>query len=129
MGVMLFHAHSGLRYAVLLVGIVAFVILRYGSYRKQPFGRTDRIAGLVFTTLLDLQVLLGLATVLSRPWFPALIGHITLMVLALLSAHGLGIAARRATTDTRRYNLALFAVVVPLLLIVGGIMAIGRSLV
>ncbi|NJD10088.1 MAG: hypothetical protein FIB01_06430 [Gemmatimonadetes bacterium] len=125
---MLFPAHSGLRYAVLLAGIIALIILRWGGYRKQPFGRADRIAGVVFTALLDLQVLLGIATVLTRPWQPALIGHITLMVAALLSAHGLGVAARRAPTDTRRYNLALLAVLVPLLLIVAGIMAIGRRL-
>ena len=129
MGIMLFHAHSGLRYAVLLAGIIALVVLEYGRFRKRPFGRGARIAGTTFLGLLDLQVLLGLATVLARPWFPALIGHIALMVLALAAAHALAIAGRRATSDSRRYALALLAVVVPLLLIVGGITAIGRPLV
>lgn len=124
---MLFHAHSGLRYAVLLAGVVALAILLAGRFGGRPFGGGARVAGQVFTGLLDLQVLLGLATLLARAYYPALMGHIALMVLALVVAHGLGVAARRAPTDTARYGRALLAVVLPLILVVGGIMAIGRA--
>jgi len=127
--VMLFHAHSGLRYLVLLAGIVALVSLLQGRFGGRPYGRADRLTGAAFTGLLDVQVLLGVITVFVRPWFPALIGHIVMMVLALAVAHGLGIASRRANTESRRYSQALLAVVLPLLLIIGGVTAIGRSLV
>ena len=56
--------------------------------------------------------------------FSRLIGHLTMMLLAAVFAHGLSVAARRATDDRRRYGLALAGVVLSLLLIVGGIMAI-----
>jgi len=59
---------------------------------------------------------------------PALIGHIVLMVLALAAAHALGVAARppprtRAATPWRSSPSS------SLLLVVGGILAIGRSIV
>ena len=35
----LFHAHSGLRFLVLLLGVVNVVVLSVGLARKQPFGK------------------------------------------------------------------------------------------
>lgn len=128
MGEMLFQAHSGLRYLVLAAAVVALVLLALGGTGNRPVTRGARVSGAIFTGLLDLQVLLGLATVLARAWFPALMGHITMMVLALVAAHGLRVAARRAPTDGRRRTFALLAVAVPLVLVVGGILAIGRPL-
>lgn len=126
---MLFQAHSGLRYLVLLAGVVALVLLLAGRFGGKPFGKGARVSTALFTGTLDLQVLLGLGVVAVRPWYGALIGHIVMMVLALIAAHGLRVAVKRADTDARRYTFALLAVIVPLVLIVGGIMAIGRPLV
>jgi hypothetical protein len=125
---MLFQAHSGLRYLVLAAAVVALVLLAMGAFGSRPISRGARVSGAIFTGLLDLQVLLGLGTLLARPWYPALMGHITMMVLALVAAHGFRVAARRAPTDARRGTFALLAVAVPLVLVVGGILAIGRPL-
>ena len=122
-----YQAHSGLRHLVLLAGIVAALYLAFGWLTSRPYDRPARIVMAAFVGLLDLQVLLGIVLVLLRPWSGALIGHIVMMVLALVAAHGFSVASRRATVPKRGYGLALAGVVLALVLIVGGIMAIQRG--
>ena len=129
METVLFQAHSGVRYAVLLAGVIALAILLLGRFRGRPFGRNASLSGAIFAGLLDLQVLLGLATVAVRPWYPALIGHIALMVVAAVTSHAVRARLRRAKEDARRYALAQLALVLPLLLILAGITAIGRRVI
>jgi hypothetical protein len=121
---LLFHAHSGLRYLVLLagVGVVAWGFLAEAGSR--PFGRGARVLNAAFTGLLDLQILIGVATLLARAYFPALIGHIVLMVLAAAVVHGAAVADRRAARV--RPRLRAIAALAALLLIAAGILAIGR---
>ena len=122
----LFQANSGLRFLVLLVGAVALLVLlsALGTGRA---ARATRGLTAAFVGLLDLQVLLGLALVLAGIWYGALMGHLVLMVVALVVAHVASIRARRSTDARRAIVMRLVAVAVPLALIVGGIMAIGRS--
>ena len=78
----LFHAQSGLRYLVLLVGVIALVYAAVAAARRQPWSSTTRGLLLAFTGLLDLQVLLGVVLVFVWRFYPALWGHIVMMVLA-----------------------------------------------
>jgi hypothetical protein len=123
-----FHAHSGLRYLVLVAALVALVLLVRGRMTGTQYGGAARTAGAVFVGLLDLQLLIGLLLLVLLPYYPALIGHIIMMVLAVAIAHGARVAARKAGTEAKRYTWATASIVVPFLLIVGGIMAIGRPL-
>jgi hypothetical protein len=125
----LFHAHSGLRYLVLLAAIVALVLLAHGRATGRPYAGAPSAAGAAFTGLLDLQVLIGLVLFAVWPYHPMLIGHLVMMLLAVGAAHALRVAARRAAADRDRYTRALLAVAVPLVLIIGGILAIGRRIV
>jgi cytochrome bd-type quinol oxidase subunit 1 len=127
MSTLLFHAHSGLRFLVLLAALVALVILLAGWTGRKPWTKGARIATAAFTGLLDLQVLVGIVLVATGVYYPRLMGHITLMVLAAVFAHGLGVAARRAADDRRRYGLALAGVALALVLMLAGIAAIGRT--
>jgi hypothetical protein len=121
----LFHAHSGLRYLVLLSGLVALAYFVSGLVMKRPVGKGLRILGAAFTGLLDLQVLLGLIMVAMGRYYPQLIGHIVMMLLAAGVTHGLLVMNRKRPNPG--YLLPLIAVVVALALMVGGIMAIGRG--
>ena len=123
----LFYAHSGLRYLVLLVGLVALVYFLVGLVAKRPVGKGVRVLGAIFTGLLDLQVLLGLIMVAMGRYYPRLIGHIVLMVLAVGVTHAL-LAVNRKRPNPG-YVLPLIAVAAALLLIAGGVMAIGRRLI
>ena len=122
----LYHAHSGLRYLVLLAAVVAIVVLGYGLASGRRLAATRAVTA-SFTGLLDLQVLLGLALVLGGMLTDRATGHLIMMVLALVVAHGASIIAGKSTDDRRELTVRLIGVVLSLAIIVGGIMAIGRS--
>lgn len=122
----LLHAHSGLRFLVLLLGVVSLVVYGLGLATHKPFGKLHRILGASFAGSLHLQVLLGLSMVAMGRWFPQLAGHLAMMLLAA------GVAQAAMTMNRKRavpgMKLPLIGVAGALLLIVGGVMAIGRGL-
>ncbi|NVJ00579.1 hypothetical protein HV824_21015 [Myxococcus sp. AM009] len=122
---MLFYAHSGLRYLVLLAGILALAYFAYGLATRKPFDKLGRILGSAYSGLLQLQVLLGVGVLVTRFYYPALIGHIVMMVLAA------GVAQATLSINRRKprpaFVLPLVGVVVSIVFIIGGIMAIGRG--
>lgn len=128
MNEILFHAHSGLRYLVLLAGVLALAYAAFGFATKRPFDRTGRILAASFTGLVDLQVLLGLILLFLWPFYGALIGHITMMVLAAATAHATGIANRRRPEAVRSFGILAGGVALALLFIIAGIMAISRPI-
>lgn len=122
----LFHAHSGLRYLVLLLGALAFLWGLASAARGRGPGKAGRILGAAFVGTLDLQVLLGLGLLFVRGFYPQLFGHITAMLLAIALGHVAAIASRQHP-DTPRGSLWLgLGALVTLLVVVAGIMAIGR---
>lgn len=121
----LFQAHSGLRYLVLLVGVVSLAYFVSGLATKRPVDKGVRILGAAFTGLLDLQVLLGIGMVALGRFYPQLIGHIVMMLLAATVTHVLLVVNRKRPNPG--YVLPAVAVAVALALIFGGIMAIGRG--
>jgi hypothetical protein len=125
---MLFYAHSGLRYLVLLTGLIALVYFASGLATKRPVGKPVRILGSSFAGLLDLQILLGIGLLGSGwPFYPALWGHLAMMLLASALAHVLLVVNRRRANPG--YVLPLIAVAGALVLIIGGILAISRNVV
>jgi hypothetical protein len=122
----LYHAHSGLRYLVLLAGVAALLVLAAGLATGRPV-RAARALTSAFTGLLDLQILLGLGLVLGGVFYGALIGHLVMMLVAAVAAHVASVVARRAADERRANTTRLVGVLVALLCIVGGIMAIGRG--
>ena len=123
---MLYMAHSGLRFLVLLAGLGALIALAIGGFS----GRSVRAArGLTsaFTGLLDLQIVLGVALVIGGIFYGALTGHLTLMLVAAVAAHVAGVRARRESDERRANRTRLIGVAVALLCIVLGITAIGRG--
>jgi hypothetical protein len=59
MQTMLLQAHSGIRYLVLLAGVVGLVYFVAALARGGRFDRTGRILTAIFTGVLDLQLILG----------------------------------------------------------------------
>ena len=126
---MWFQAHSGLRYLVLAAGLLSAIASTVALVRGRPAGRVAQTLRKAFVGTLDLQVLLGVIVLFTRPFLPAVLGHLTLMVGAAAVAHGAAIAIKRRPEPDRSTGLALVAVAVPLILIVAGILALGRPLV
>jgi hypothetical protein len=118
--------HSYLRYLVLLVGVVAVAYYAFGLATKRPVDKLVRILGSSFAGLLDTQILLGIIGVALGRYYPALIGHIVMMVLAAGLAHALLVMNRKRPNPG--YLLPLIGVGGALVLVAGGIFAIGRGL-
>lgn len=124
---MLFYAHSGLRFLVMLAAAIAIAVLLWGWSARRPFAGQSRAVTAVFTGVLDLQVLLGILLVLTRPFYGALIGHLVMMIAAAFAAHGLTVYARKHEDPRRAHMISLVGVALALALILGGIMAIRPS--
>lgn len=122
----LYHAHSSVRYLVLLLAIVVIAFAVHGYLTRRATGKGDRISMGAFTGLIDLQVLLGVGLIAMGIFYGALMGHLMMMILAAVAAHAASVMARRAEGQ-RAHAIRLAGVVLALVLIVGGIMAIGRS--
>ena len=122
----LFHAHSGLRYLVLLAAFATLVALAHALIAGRTT-RAARVLPMVFTGLLDLQILLGVGLVMGGLFPDAVVGHLVVMLLAAVVAHGSSIVARRSRDEKRELVIRLAGIAIALALIMGGIMAIGRG--
>jgi hypothetical protein len=123
---MVFAAHSGLRYLVLLAGVAAAVAALVGWRRGGTPGGLERVVAIVFVSVLDLQVLLGLVLLALWPFYGQLIGHLVMMGAALVVAHVGSVMARRRAASGGASRVRFIAILATLALIVGGILAIGR---
>jgi len=124
---MLLHAHSGIRYLVIAAALWTIGYAAYGFATGRPWGRGIRITSLVFTALVDLNVVLGFALLFSRPFYPQLVWHIAAMLMAAFLAHLVPLVMRKRPLEKRSYVPYAAGALVVLFLIVFGIVAIGRS--
>jgi len=96
--------HNLLRWAVVIVGVLAFGRALSGWLGRRTFTAVDDRLGLLFTTFFDVQVLLGIILYLVRGWGSVVLSdmgaamreaalrffaveHIGLMLVALVLAH------------------------------------------
>jgi heme A synthase len=124
----LFHAHSGLRYLVLLAGVLSLLYSLVALLRNQPWDRPGRILLMSFVGLVDLQVVLGIILVFVRVFYPMLWGHLIMMVLAAVVAHVAAGLNKRRAPEARSHMVAVLGSAGGLILVVAGIMAIGRPI-
>lgn len=124
----LFHAHSGLRYLVLLAGILSLAYSLVAMLRSRAWDRPGRILLVSFVGLLDLQVLIGIVLVFVRAFYPALWGHLVMMVLAAVVAHIAAAINKRRPLEARTHLVSVLGSAGGLILIVGGVAAIGRPI-
>ena len=121
----LFAAHSGTRYLVLLVGLIAIVWFVWGLGTNRPFSRPAPAMFAVFVGLLDLQALMGIVLLIGGHRPPGIWGHVACMVLAVTFAH----FVKKSSSQGMGYGRPLLGVAGALALIVVGILAIGRTIV
>jgi hypothetical protein len=125
----LLHAHSGLRYLLLLAGAVALGYALFAVITKRPYDRGLRATAATFAGLLHLQILLGFVLLVSSRFAStALIGHIFMMLFAGIVAQIPLSVMRRRPPEERTVMPHLVATVVALGLIWGGVLSIGRGL-
>jgi len=125
---MLLEAHSGVRYLILLAGLSVALYALYGIVARRPYNETVRKMAAAFAGLLHLQVLLGLSLLITGQFYPALTGHLMMMVFAAAAAQIVPSVMRRRPVEERSYLPFLVGALAALGLIFGGVTAIGRTL-
>jgi hypothetical protein len=124
----LVYAHSGIRYLAVLAGIAVILFALAGVLGKKPYDPRMRVLSGLFAMFLHLNVLLGLALLFTRPFAPYLIGHISLMVFAAITAQVVPSVMRRRPLEQRTWLPHLVGAVIALGLVVAGLMAIGAPI-
>ncbi|HSU96237.1 MAG TPA: hypothetical protein VLI40_03355 [Gemmatimonadaceae bacterium] len=124
---LLFSAHSGLRYIVLLAGVAALAALAYSVATGRSM-RPARIMSNSFAGLLDLEVVLGIALVMGGIFPDAVTGHLMLMLLAAIVTHAAIVVGQQSSSERRELGIRLGGIVLALVIIFAGIMAIGQSI-
>lgn len=125
----LFHAHSGLRYVVLLAGLLSLAFSLTAAIRGDEWNGAGRVLLSIFVAVLDLQALMGLILIFVRAFYTALWGHLGMMIVAAVVAHVALALNKRRPPERQTHWLAVAGAGLALILIVGGIMAIGRPIV
>ena len=120
----LFMAHSGLRWLILLVAAVAIVKFALGWLQGSEFKGMDRGLTSAFSGLMDLQVTLGIIFLLwsgfSGAGFPTYrIEHGFIMILAAVVGH---LPIRWKNADSKkRFRNTLFTIIGSILLVIVGL--------
>ncbi len=125
----LFHAHSGFRYLVLLTGVLVILYALWGVVSKRPYDKTMRVLSLLFILSIDLTALLGISYLFVGTFYPQLGGHIVTMILAVVVAHVVSAVMKRRPVAERTYMPHVVGTAIVLGLVATGIIAIGRSIV
>lgn len=116
--------HNDLRWFVLLAGVAVLIGCFLGITGKRPFVPLGRVLGLIYVSLLDTQVLVGILLSIASPLVCALwanpaagmkihalryfaVEHTATMLLALTLAHIGAVKSRRATDSAKAYSTAL----------------------
>jgi len=142
--------HSWNRWLVLASGIATLALVLRGLSAGKQWSRADQRLALVFISALDVQAVLGLLLYLVlSPIVPKTIKelevamhvgalrffaveHITMMLLALIVAHGAWSYAKRADNGRARQRRVAWGFALSLLLILSAIpwpwLAAGRPL-
>lgn len=124
---MLFAAHSGLRFLVLVGGLFVILYAAVGFFGKREYSSAMGRLASVFAGLLHLQLLLGFALLFTQPFYTMIIGHLFMMLAAAAVAQFTASVVKRRPPERKTYGPHLAGGVLALALMAGGIVAIGRG--
>jgi len=133
------HLHDTLRWLVLLSLVITLVKYVSGWLANQSWKKTDNILGIVFTSLMDIQLLTGLAlyfflspvTKLAMSDFGAAmkdpglrfyaVEHFSMMLIAVVLVHIGRAKSKKAKTDLAKFKTATIFFLIALVVILAAI--------
>lgn len=124
---MLFAAHSGLRFLVLVGGLFVVLYAAVGLFGKREYSSAMARLAAVFTGLIHLQLLTGFIVLFTRPFYTAIIGHLFTMLLAAAVAQFTTSVVRRRPQEAKSYGPHLVGAILAMVFMAAGILAIGRG--
>ncbi len=126
----MFQAHSGWRYIVILVAVLAIVKLLIGWVSGGKWGKLDQRLGMALPIVMDVQLLLGLVLYLMAPsaWFLSrhvgVAEHFGTMLLAIIAAHITWSRVKKSTPDTAKFRIGTSGFAIAGLLVGLGVLRI-----
>jgi hypothetical protein len=125
------NAHKFWAYATLIAAVIGLVGALAAWFGALPARQTTRRAGLIYVIALDIQVLLGIVTLLVGGGVALPRGlifeHPTTMVLAAVAAHAGQVMGRRAKTPQAGARAVAIAIAVSLVLVVLGVVRVSAA--
>jgi len=133
------HLHNTLRWLILLSLVITLVKYASGWLGNQPWKKTDNILGIVFTSLMDLQLLTGLVlyfflspvTKLAMADFGAAmkdsgirfyaVEHFSMMLIAVVLVHIGRAKSKKAKTDLAKFKTVTIFFLLALVIILAAI--------
>lgn len=134
------HFHSVLRWLVLLTALYAIFKAFVGMQQKAGFSKSDNMAGILFTSTIDIQLLLGLILYFTsglgykniqangmgfvmKDGFARFfaVEHISMMLIALVLIHIGRAKSKKAATDLAKHKNAFWYYLIALVIILAAI--------
>ncbi len=133
------HLHNTLRWLILLSLVITLVKYVSGWLGNQPWKKSDNILGIVFTSLMDIQLLTGLVlyfflspiTKLAMSDFGAAmkdsgirfyaVEHFSMMFIAVVLVHIGRAKSKKAKTDLAKFKTATIFYLLALVIILAAI--------
>ena len=133
------HLHDTLRWLLLLSLVITLVKYISGWLGNQPWKKTDNILGIVFTSLMDIQLLTGLVlyfflspiTKLAMSDFGAAmkdpdlrfyaVEHFSMMLIAVILVHIGRAKSKKAKTDSAKFKTSSIFFLIALVVILAAI--------
>jgi len=113
--------HGDIRWLVAIVAAAVVIKFLIGWLGKKQYAPLDKTLLLVYTILMDINVLLGLILLFFAGGFSGTrLEHATTMVLAAIAAHMTAVW-RKSTDSPTKYRNQLLMVALSLLLVVMGV--------
>lgn len=131
--------HNTLRWLLLISLVITLVKYLTGWMGNKPWAKIDNLLGVVFTSLMDIQLLLGLSlyfflspvTKIALADFGAAmkddnlrfyaVEHFSIMLIAVVLVHIGRAKSKKAKTDSGKFKIATIFFLIALALILGGI--------
>jgi hypothetical protein len=125
--------HSWNRWLLIVAAVIALVYFARGWLTSQPWTKFARTLQTIFSSLVDLQWLLGLILLIS---YGSITGfgirhyweHLTVQTIALVVAHLHVRWRKKELEDKTRYQRGFLVVIAVLILIFVGIMALPAGI-
>ena len=135
----LLHAHSGFRWLVLLMVVVAVLKSLFGMIGNGQYAKFDKVWASAFVGFMDIQFLLGillyfLSPIVQSAWGAGMgnmmadstlrfwgMEHLVVMILAIAAAHIGKVKAKKASSHASKFRAQLVFFGVSLALMLFGI--------
>jgi hypothetical protein len=135
----LLHTHNLFRWLVLLAAVLAIGFAFSGWIKKRDWKKTDNILGILYTSFVDIQLLIGIilyafVSPITRAAFADFgaamkndalrfyaVEHITIMIIALVIVHIGRAKSKKAVLINKKHRSAAIYYTIGLIVILAGI--------